>query len=66
MEYIDKCYIYPLVNTLSRGGVLLKDTKVVVINIFKSEDTEERDKTLKEILIKHLSKELSASSFEKT
>ena len=35
----------------------MKNTKVVVINIFKSEDVETRDEALKEILIKHLSKE---------
>jgi len=45
-------------NIFSRGGVFLKNTEVVVLNIFSSDDLEERNKALKEALIKHLSKEL--------
>ena len=50
--------IHPLLNIFSIGGVLLKNVEIVVVNIFSSDDLEERNNTLKEALIKHLSKEL--------
>ena len=43
----------------------MKSTEVVVINIFKSDDLEERNKLVKEILVKHLSKELLTKENDK-
>lgn len=54
MARIGRYHLSPLLNIISRGGVLLKNTEVVVINIFKSDDSQERDKMVKEILVKHL------------
>jgi hypothetical protein len=51
-------YFLPPIEYYSTGGVFLKNTEVVVINIFSSEDLEERNNALKEALIKYLSKEL--------